>query len=137
MEKNYYQILQVDKEASLEIIEKAYKTLVKKYHPDLQNKDNQEEAEATIKLINEAYETLSNKEKRYEYDQKLKENNIIIQNEPKPNTNYNHTSYSQNTKKEKNVNDYILDIFAALITISILLILFKIPFIQDLFIPHF
>lgn len=137
MEKNYYQILQVDREASLEIIEKAYKTLVKKYHPDLQNKDNQKEAEAMIKIINEAYGTLSNKEKRYEYDQKLKENNIIVQNETKPNTNYNRTSYSQNTKKEKNVNDYILDIFAALITISILLILLKIPFIKDLFIPHF
>ena len=37
MEKNYYEILEVDKNASDEIIEKAYKTLVKMYHPDLQN----------------------------------------------------------------------------------------------------
>ena len=37
MEKNYYNILEVNKNASPEIIEKAYKTLVKKYHPDLQD----------------------------------------------------------------------------------------------------
>ena len=35
MNKNYYEILQVDKKASQEIIEKAYKLLAKKYHPDL------------------------------------------------------------------------------------------------------
>ena len=34
--KNYYEILQVNEKASSEIIEKAYKVLVKKYHPDLQ-----------------------------------------------------------------------------------------------------
>ena len=33
---NYYDILEINKNASSEIIEKAYKTLVKKYHPDLQ-----------------------------------------------------------------------------------------------------
>ena len=36
LEENYYEILEVNKNASPEIIEKAYKTLVKKYHPDLQ-----------------------------------------------------------------------------------------------------
>ena len=35
--KNYYEILQVNENASQEIIEKAYKVLAKKYHPDLQN----------------------------------------------------------------------------------------------------
>ena len=33
--KNYYEILEVDKNASDEIIKVAYKALVKKYHPDL------------------------------------------------------------------------------------------------------
>ena len=34
--KNYYKILEVSENASPEVIEKAYKVLVKKYHPDLQ-----------------------------------------------------------------------------------------------------
>ena len=33
--KDYYGILEVNEKASPEIIDKAYKTLVKKYHPDL------------------------------------------------------------------------------------------------------
>ena len=41
--KNYYEILEVDSKASPEVIEKAYKTLVKKYHPDLQNGINKNE----------------------------------------------------------------------------------------------
>ena len=38
--KNYYEILEVDKKASPEIIEKSYKVLAKKYHPDLQKEGN-------------------------------------------------------------------------------------------------
>lgn len=37
--KNYYEILEVDRNASKEIIEKAYKTLAKKYHPDVQEQN--------------------------------------------------------------------------------------------------
>ena len=36
MEKNYYEILEINKYASKEIMDKAYNTLIKKYHPDLQ-----------------------------------------------------------------------------------------------------
>ena len=53
--KNYYEILEVDKKASPEVIEKAYKTLVKKYHPDLQNENNHSKYEAKMKEINEPY----------------------------------------------------------------------------------
>ena len=38
--KNYYEILEVDRKASPEVIDKAYKTLAKKYHPDLQDENN-------------------------------------------------------------------------------------------------
>ena len=58
MEENYYDILQVNKNASIEIIEKAYKTLVKKYHPDLQEGNLKEKYEEKIKKINEAYEII-------------------------------------------------------------------------------
>ena len=79
MEKNYYNILEVNKNASPEIIEKAYKTLVKKYHPDLQNNNLKAEYEEKIKLINEAFEVLSNSEKRKNYDLNLKQNEVSIE----------------------------------------------------------
>ena len=72
MNKNYYDILQINQNASPEIIEKAYKTLVKKYHPDLQEENNKREAEEILKEINEAYEILSNPDKKALYDQNLR-----------------------------------------------------------------
>lgn len=76
MEKNYYEILEIDKHASEEIIKKAYNTLAKKYHPDLQSEDMKIICEEKFKLINEAYETLSVPEKREEYNSSLKQNTI-------------------------------------------------------------
>ena len=79
MEKNYYDILEVNKNASPEIIEKAYKTLVKKYHPDLQDNNLKAEYEEKIKLINEAFEVLSNSEKRKNYDLDLKQTEFSVE----------------------------------------------------------
>lgn len=76
MDKNYYEILEVDRHASEEIIKKAYNTLAKKYHPDLQSEDLKPICEEKFKLINEAYETLSVQEKREEYDSSLQQNTI-------------------------------------------------------------
>lgn len=73
MNKNYYDILQVNQNASPEIIEKAYKTLAKKYHPDLQPEENKKQAEEILKDINEAYEILSNPISKADYDNTLKE----------------------------------------------------------------
>lgn len=90
MDKNYYDILQVNKNASPEIIEKAYKTLAKKYHPDLQEEENKKHAEEILKEINEAYEVLSNPEKKQDYDQHLiqqEENNFYTSQEPQPKNN--------------------------------------------------
>ena len=74
--ENYYKILEVDKDASSETIEKVYKMLVKKYHPDLQNATDKINAEDKIKKINEAYDVLSDPLKREEYNNTLIENNI-------------------------------------------------------------
>lgn len=72
--KNYYEILEINEKASQEIVEKAYKVLVKKYHPDLQtDPDKKHECEIKIKEINEAYEILSNNDSRAQYDEELKE----------------------------------------------------------------
>lgn len=77
MNKDYYSILQINKNASPEIIEKAYKTLAKKYHPDLQQTaEAKKESEEILKDINEAYEVLSNKDKKQEYDKILYDNTI-------------------------------------------------------------
>ena len=77
MNKDYYSILQINRNASPEIIEKAYKTLVKKYHPDLQqSEESKKEAEEVLKNINEAYEVLSDKDKKQKYDSTLYDNTI-------------------------------------------------------------
>ncbi|MCO6163357.1 DnaJ C-terminal domain-containing protein [Flavobacterium sp. NRK F7] len=63
---DYYKILEIDKNASLEDIKKAYRKLARKWHPDV----NPNDANAKIKFqqINEANEVLSNPEKRKKYD---------------------------------------------------------------------
>ena len=64
-EKNYYDVLGVSKDASDQDIKKAYRKLVRKYHPDVSDLPN---ADEKIAEINNAYETLRDKEKRAEYD---------------------------------------------------------------------
>jgi len=61
-----YDVLGVDRSASLEDIRKAYRGLAKKLHPDL-NPGNRE-AEARFKEVASAHDLLSDKEKRQRYD---------------------------------------------------------------------
>lgn len=109
MEKNYYEILEIDKNASQEIIEKAYKVLVKKYHPDLQTSPEMKlKYESKIKEINEAYETLSDNSKKEIYDNSLKnsendfnnlyQENINLKNEL---NNLKNNSYKNTTSNFK------------------------------------
>lgn len=67
MERDYYKILGVSRDASEEEIKRAYRRLARKYHPDVNPGDKS--AEAKFKEINEAYQVLSDKEKRKLYDQ--------------------------------------------------------------------
>lgn len=66
-EKNYYEILEVEKDASEQDIKLAYRRLAKKYHPDL-NKDDPDAKEKFIEIKN-AYDTLIDTRKRKIYDQ--------------------------------------------------------------------
>ena len=66
-----YDILEVSEKASKEVIEKAYRVLAKKYHPDLQQPENKKNAEIKMKEINEAYDILSDDTKRKAYDEEL------------------------------------------------------------------
>ncbi len=64
--RDYYEVLGISKDATDADIKKAYRTIAKKYHPDLHPGD--EECEKKFKEANEAYEVLSDSEKRSKYD---------------------------------------------------------------------
>uniref|UniRef100_A0A131Z1J5 Dnaj hsp40 log subfamily protein b member 6a n=1 Tax=Rhipicephalus appendiculatus TaxID=34631 RepID=A0A131Z1J5_RHIAP len=63
----YYNLLEVPRNASPEDIRRAYRRLALKWHPD-KNPDNKAEAEARFKEISEAYEVLSDESRRRQYD---------------------------------------------------------------------
>lgn len=65
--RDYYEALGVDRSADEAAIKKAYRTLAKKYHPDINPGDA--EAERKFKEVNEAYAVLSDPEKKAKYDQ--------------------------------------------------------------------
>ena len=105
--KDYYGILEVNEKASPEIIEKAYKTLVKKYHPDLYSSVEKKQAEIKLKDINEAYNILSDSFLRSQYDLELqRERNRIHINENVSRTNtendQNRTTQKRNEKTSRN-----------------------------------
>jgi curved DNA-binding protein len=65
--KDYYEVLGVARDASDEVIKKAFRKLARKYHPDVAK--DKITGEANFKEINEANEVLSDPEKRRKYDQ--------------------------------------------------------------------
>ena len=67
-QKDYYDVLGVDKSADKKQIKKAYKRLAMKHHPD-RNTDDKEAAEKNFKEIQKAYAILSDDQKRQAYDQ--------------------------------------------------------------------
>ena len=65
--RDYYEVLGLSKGASDADIKKAYRSMAKKYHPDMNPGDS--EAEAKFKEVNEAYAVLSDADKKAQYDQ--------------------------------------------------------------------
>lgn len=63
--KDYYDILGVDRKASKDDIQKSYRKLARRYHPDI---NKAPEADSQFKEVSEAYSVLSDPEKRAKYD---------------------------------------------------------------------
>lgn len=68
MNMSYYEILGINEDATQEEVKKSYKSLVMKYHPDVNNAQN---AAQFFRLITEAYQELKDPEKREKYDSVL------------------------------------------------------------------
>jgi len=65
MAKSLYETLKVSENATAAEIKKAYRTLAKKYHPDM---NKEKDAEEKFKEINAAYEVLGDEQKKAKYD---------------------------------------------------------------------
>lgn len=105
--KDYYKILEVEKNASQDEIKKQFRKLANKYHPD-KNQGNSE-AENKFKDISEANEVLSDPEKRKKYDN-LGSSYNSYKNRGGGNADYDWSQwYEQNQAKRsggKTVNDF-------------------------------
>lgn len=64
---DYYRLLEVDPRASTEVIQKAYRVLAQRHHPDAGGAGSDPER---MRLLNEAYRTLSDPVRREAYDRR-------------------------------------------------------------------
>lgn len=109
--KNYYEILEVNEHASKEVIEKAYKVLAKKNHPDLYVGELRRNAELKLRDINEAYKILSDDFLREQYDNEIQKEKIeqyIKERTDNTGTKKNKNSKKRNdkdTKKQQRENE--------------------------------
>lgn len=69
--RDFYRVLQINRDSSFDEIKQAYKSLARKYHPDLNAGPEQAKCEAKMKDINEAANILLDVEKRKQYDEEL------------------------------------------------------------------
>jgi molecular chaperone DnaJ len=76
---DYYEILGIKKEATQEEVDVAYRSLARKWHPDMHPDDQKEVATEQFKRVAEAYEILGNPEKRSRYDNRGWTPNVRLQ----------------------------------------------------------
>src|SRR5574344_798849 len=103
---NFYEILEVSEKASKEVIDKAYRVLAKRYHPDMQSNLDKTASEEKMKQINEAYETLQNEEKRKEYDIQLENQRNLekIKEEQRIASSYNNKNKDIQKENRESLN---------------------------------
>jgi curved DNA-binding protein CbpA len=106
--KDYYKILGVSKNASIEEISKNYRRLALIYHPDVNGCDDEK-----FKEINEAYQVLSDSLKRRDYDHQNAFNQTTKQGSKSDSKTYNESArtysnnHKTNSKKSKNYKNFI------------------------------
>ncbi|MGP1438414.1 MAG: J domain-containing protein [Treponema sp.] len=124
--KDYYKILEIDKNATQEEIKQKYRALAKRWHPDANG--NSAESEEKFKDINEAYSILSSEEKRKEYDEA---SNPYTRRYTYENTQWQESEpfytfyYTSNKRKKK--NEDAGSILKGIFQIVIGIILFPFP----------
>eukprot|EP01041_Mallomonas_annulata_P029572 gene29572-51593_t len=111
---DYYKVLEINRNATIEDIKKSYRKLARKYHPDLNTNDKQ--AEAKFKEINEANEVLSNPENRKKYDKYGKDWKHADQfeqaNQQRGNSNQSRSQQSNsNSYSENDYSDFFESMF--------------------------
>lgn len=100
--KNYYELLEVNPKASKEIIEKAYKVLIKQCHPDGYIGEEKVFAEEKTRELNEAYHILSDDFLRSQYDLELQKQ----ENSQKSNRFQNNINTRQNYNNKQEGQQY-------------------------------
>lgn len=111
---DYYKVLEINRNATIEDIKKSYRKLARKYHPDLNTNDKQ--AEAKFKEINEANEVLSNPKNRKKYDKYGKDWKHADQfeqaNQQRGNSNQSRSQQSNsNSYSENDYSDFFESMF--------------------------
>ncbi len=105
-DKNYYEVLEIEKTATKDEIKRAYFKVSKKYHPDLNKSDT---AEEDFKIVTEAYETLYDDNRRSNYDSYIKSGNS---NNYSYNETYNNSYFDPSWVKEYMVDESKIDQFS-------------------------
>ena len=110
--KNYYEILE-------EIIEKAYRVLVKKYHPDLYVGEKRNDVEQRMRDINEAYRILSDAFLREQYDTELEKEERYYQfDRNTQNTMSQKRKNTKNSVQEEAVRRHKVGTFMGLVDVT-------------------
>ena len=111
--KNYYELLEVNPKASKEIIEKAYKVLIKQCHPDGYIGEEKVFAEEKTRELNEAYHILSDDFLRSQYDLELQKQ----ENNQKSNRFQNNINTRQNYNNKQEGQQYKVGSFMAMVDV--------------------